>query len=161
MIRSCGCLYLCKPLPGPHVSVRRFFIQCCELRETGPWFRQVSTAINIPIMFYSAFLQHIQGRTINVVPFDRAKIVSGFSVNHHCLYQLREPSDSPRRSSLKLFASFFFFFSFSWVPHWGGFSDTLISSRQFDCSICDWEFQCFTIFGRGHFLCIESSSIDF
>ena len=36
MIAPCGCLNLCKPSPGPHISVRRLSIQSCDLRQTGP-----------------------------------------------------------------------------------------------------------------------------
>ena len=50
-----------QPPPGPRVSVWRFFIHFCELRETGPMLRQIP-ATNVPIIASTAFQQHSQCR---------------------------------------------------------------------------------------------------
>ena len=40
------------------------------------------------------------------------------------------------------------------------FSDAL-SPKDFDCSICDWEYEVSTSSRREHFLCIQSPNIEF
>ena len=50
------------------------------------------------------------------------------------------PSDSPRRTS------------------WS--SQTSVSSRDFECTIFDWEYEIVTFHRRQHFLCIENSGVD-
>ena len=47
------------------------------------------------------------------------------------------------------------FVSHGLIPYQGGFSDPMISSRQFNCFICDWEHEVFTIFRRSECLCFE------
>ena len=109
----------------------------------------------------SFFLRHMELNswfdvmTINVsIPFDRPKIVSGVCVIHHCVYRLR-----PVRFSSKIISELFA--SFGLVPFSGAFSDTLISSRQFCCSIFVSENEMFTIFRRNYVHCIEFSNHAF
>ena len=92
--------------------------------------------------------------TINVIPFDRPTIVAGFSVFHHFVYWLRHVRTSSKITT-ELLASHGLF------PYEGGFPDSMISSRQLNSSICDWNHETSTIFLRYKFLCIESLSMDF
>ena len=118
--------------------------------------------MNVPIIVFSAFLQHIQGRmcspghdnvsqwnwecfffrymelnsrfdvmTVNVISFDQPKIVTGFL--------------SFEISSIGLDVSEFPCYGL--IPYLCGISDTLISSRQHDCCISDWEYEMFPFFG--------------
>ena len=66
----------------------------------------------------------------------------------------RDPSDSPRKSTR--------------LSHRIGWSRTkvdVLSSwsrpNEFDSSICDWEYEFSTFFGKYHFLCVESFRVDF
>ena len=140
--------------------------------------------ICVPIIIDVVFLQHIQDRmcipshvnvlqwswecfsfrhiklnsrldvmTINVLPFDRPNIVTGFSVIHSFVCWLRPVRTSSKVCSEHVAAH-------KLVPHWSGFSDSTISSRQFYCALCDWEYDVFTT-RRCHFPRIDSSSMDF
>ena len=78
--------------------------------------------------------------TINVIPCDRPEIVSGFPVISQCFYRLR-----PVRLSLK--TVFVLFVSCKVVLNSDGSSENLIFSRQLSFSICDWEYELYTLFG--------------
>ena len=95
------------------------------------------------------FLQHIQlksmfnAMTTYVIPFDPPKIVAGFTV------QLSS------KITTELFASC------GLIPYKSEFAENLISSRQFCCSIFDWEFEIVTAFRRYYFFCFGLRGIDF
>ena len=55
--------------------------------------------------------------------------------------------------------NFLFFSSFRTIPGWGGCSQTLFSSKYFDCSIFDWEYEVSTSLRCYHFLCVERSDV--
>ena len=84
------------------------------------------------------FVRHVQLNsrldvvTIKVIPIDQPKIITGFSVIFSFVCWLR-----PFRVSLKFFSEIFT--PHKLFPAWSGFSDSIISSKQFCCSICDWE----------------------
>ena len=64
----------------------------------------------------------------------------------------RDPSDSPRKSTWPFFLN--------WViPYQGGCSQFVISSRDFDSSICDWKSK-FSFLGKYHLFRIESFRVD-
>ena len=69
--------------------------------------------------------------TINVISFDQPKIVTGFLSSEISSIGL-DVSEFPR---------------YGLIPYFGGISDTLISSRQLDCCISDWEYEMFPFFG--------------
>ena len=49
--------FFCEPLSGPHISVRRFFTsKIVNCVKTGPWFRHVSIAINVPMIIHCGIL---------------------------------------------------------------------------------------------------------
>ena len=88
-----GCkLFSRQSPPGPHVSVARFFFQYSKLFETCPRIRQVSRAINVPIIINALLLLDIQIRmssygNVNVLQWNRewffsrrVKFDSGFNV---------------------------------------------------------------------------------
>ena len=81
--------------------------------------------------------------TTNVIPFDRTKIATGFSVIRYFVCWLRPVTSSKVCSE--------FFASYKLIPCRSGFSDSVISSRQFLCTICAWEYEVFTISRRYHF----------
>ena len=60
----------------PHISVGRFFFQQSKLSETCPRIRQVSRAINVPIIINALLLLNIQIRmsssgNVNVLQWNR------------------------------------------------------------------------------------------
>ena len=158
IIKSGSCLIFCKPLPGPRISFGRFFVQQCEHRESCAWIWQISIHIDIPMVVNTGFLQQIQictssrarfnvfqwdwecfffrhvelnwrfnVMTINEVTFDWPEVFPGFSVIF-CFCRLRFFRDALKSSSpYKLF------------PPTSGFSDSVVSSKQFSCSICGLE----------------------
>ena len=117
MIAPCGCLNLCKPSPGGHISVRRLSIQSCELRQTIPRLREVSIRITSIFQLWSTRLCCNTSKVVCVL-----LITSKCrSVISHCVCRLR-----PVRLSSKINSALFA--SFGVIP------DTLISSRQLNCS---------------------------
>ena len=46
-------------------------------------------------------------------------------------------------------------------PPQSGFSEFVVSSRQFCCTICSWEDEIFSPLCRQHFFCIDLSRMDF
>ena len=185
MVRSGRCSNCCKPPLRPHISCMKLLIRYCELRESCPWIWQISIHIDVPRIVNTAFLQHIQGRmgspdhvnvfqgnwecvffrhgelnsrfdvmTISEIPFDRPEISAGFCVISCFVYRLRL-----LKTSLKVSSEIF-----TWcklVPHESEFSDSMLSSVQLDCTICDWEYEIITTLRRKYVLCIASSSMDF
>ena len=118
MIAPCGCLNLCRPSPGPHISVRRLSIESVELRQTEPRLREVSIRITSIFQLWSTRLCCNTSKVVCVVLLTSMSR----SVIHHCVCRLRPVRHSSKINSA-LFASF------------GVIADTLISSRQLNCSI--------------------------
>ena len=166
IVRSGSCLNLCTPLPGPHSSFGRFLTQR-EFREHCPRPSQISIHNDFPMVVNTAFLQHIQFcvrspghvnvfhwnwnvffffrqlnsrftmMAINEVALNRSGVIAGFCVILCFVYL---------RVSLQFFFEIFTPCRLS-PPH-SGFSDSMISFKQFCCSICDREYKMFTPFGR-------------
>ena len=95
--------------------------------------------------------------TVNRISWDRPEIIFSFRIIA-CWVILKRSWRKP----FIWFSSknFLFLSSFRTIPDWGGWSQTSISSRDFDCSICDWEYEVSTFswaltlplrwaFGRG------------
>ena len=74
-------------LPGPHMSVRRFFFQC-KLCETCPRIRQVSWPIDIPVIIDAFFLLVIQ------IGMSSSGNVNVFQWNREWLFSRRVKFDS-------------------------------------------------------------------
>ena len=154
-----------EPLPGPHIFFRWFFIQYRELREFWSWVWQTKIHIDVPIIVNTAFLQHVPiclctSGHVNVFHwYWRMFLLSAPEAelegrrddeqwnllrltNNHCGHRrhllfrlLVDLSEfrwrSPLSSSLLT----------SWSSIEVDFGNSIKSSRQFYCTICDWEYQ--------------------
>ena len=95
MVKSGGCLIFCQRHPGPQISVWRFFISYCELRETSSRFRQVSIALKFQSscvrlscnmsreVFVLLITVTCRSGRISLSIF-RALLSFGFSIAHSC-----------------------------------------------------------------------------
>ena len=120
------------------------------------WSRQY-ISVELDVFF---FPRHVEQNSrfnvmkINKIHCDRPKkIVAGFSVIFCFVYWLRS-----LRTSLMISTKIFT--PRRLVPRYSGLSDSMISTRQFYCTIYDWEYENFNTFRRNYFICIESSSMD-
>ena len=142
--------------PGPHKSFGRFIFQWSKLCETCPRIRQVSRAIDIPVIIDAFLLLDIQIRmsssgNVNVLQWNRewffsrrVKFDSGFNVTAVHEVTRHGPEvvyrfTGIRKWVLRLWKRPFWFskkvnftFSLNWtIPYRGGCSQFLISSRVF------------------------------
>ena len=92
--------------------------------------------------------------TIKEVTFDRPVVFPRFSVIF-CSCRFR-----PFRVALKFFSEIFT--PCKLLPHQSEFSNSVVSSKQFTCSICGWEYKSFSSPSwRYLFFSIEPSRTDF
>ena len=171
---SGGRLFSCQFPPGPCMSIRWFFIQYSESYETCPCIWQFSISINVPIVIDVLLQHYIQGcicspghvdtvqwngkwffswhvqidtgfhvMTVNEIAWHGPEIIPGFTIMPRWVLKWGW------RRSVWFFSKISLFHSSFWVlPGWGGCSQTLISSTDFDCSLCEWEYKLFTTHWR-------------
>ena len=46
---------------------------------------------------------------------------------------------------------------YGWLLPWSGFSESMVFTQQFRCTICNWEYELFSLLWNQCFFCIESS----
>ena len=91
--------------------------------------------------------------TTDEATLKRPKIVTGFSViSRFCRFRL---SRFAFKFSTEIFAPYGLF------PPWSGFSEGVVSSKQFYCAICNWEYELFSPLWYQYFFRIDSSRISF
>ena len=172
MIRPCRCVSFCKPLPRPHMSVKKVFhsilwtawhkskVQVGSGRHQRSnnrlfgflathrrsyvfsWSRQ-SIAVTLVMIPPQAHRAELLVRRDDDKCNSLRSTKNRFELLCHpslCLSAETRPTLlEDHLWDLRLF----------WlIPYKGGFSDTLISSKQFCCSTCDWEYEVSTFFGR-------------
>ena len=160
-----GCKLFSRQYPsGPHESVGSFFFQWSKLCETCPRIWQVSRPINVPIIINALLLLDIQicmctSGDVNVFQWNwewffsrRVRFDSGFNVM--AVYEVSWPGPK----IIHRFTGIWKWIMRLWKrscwfskkvnvtlslnksrPYQGGCSQFLISSRDFDSSICDWK----------------------
>ena len=173
------------PIVDHIFSFGRFFLQKSELRESFPRIWQMVIRVDIPIIISTLFLQHVQismrrPSNINVLQWNRdwfflrhVELNSRFSVMTTDEVTLKRPEVGtgfrvtcwscqlrPSRFALnfstKILTPYILFLS------WSGFSEFVVSSWQFCCTICYWECKLFSPpLWRQHFFRSDSSRMDF
>ena len=139
----------------PRVLIWKCVTQYCELRDSGPWSRQFPG--HHPLFQLSSIRlssDHPRVRRLTTIQFHSwfnvttiifltsgPEIVSGFTAIRQRV-QWSRPVRLSSKNIVVLLASC------RVDRNWGASSDTLISGRQFDGSICDRKHEMFTIFRR-------------
>ena len=151
VLRSGSSLNFYQSPPGPHVTyiLGRFFFQSCELRQPVHESDKVRSSSTFKWSFVRCSCTTSSTGHVNVVQWKWERFFfrhvelnsrfAGFSVIFCFVCRL-----TLFRVSLKFFSEIFA--SYKLVPPQSGFSDSTASSRQFCCSVFEWEFEMFTFF---------------
>ena len=86
------------------------------------------------------------------VSLDRPEVGTGFSVI--CGFCRLRPLRFALNFSTEIFTACRLF------PPWSGYSEFVLSSWQFCCSICDWENEFIIFLADQHFPCLDSSRVN-
>ena len=184
MIWSGSRLNFCQSPPGPHISLGMFFFQSSEFGESISKIWQASVQIDIPIVIDTFllhdvqisvsrpcyinvflwnrvcfFLWHIELNsrfivmTMDEVTLDRPEVGTGLSVI--CCFWRWRLSRFALKFSSENFAPFGLF------PSWSGFSEVVVSSWQFCCTICYWEYEFISFLSWKNCFRVDSSRLNF
>ena len=155
-------LIFCQSLPRPHISSGRFLFHGSKICESFPRIWQTSVGIDSPIIV-DTFLHDVQISVSFLVTstyFSGIGNVSSWGtqswtrdrwshlgstrsrqrLQRHLLILSVETLPVRLESSTEIFAPYRLF------PPWSGFSEFVVSSWQFCCSICYWEYDVFSLF---------------
>ena len=120
--------------PHRHSNGRQYGILATRPDLCASWSRQC-TSVVLGMILLRARRVELEVRRDD----DKWNLLQ--STRSHCEFVCRL---RPFRVSLKFFSDIFT--PCKLFPPWSGFSDSIISSKQFCCSICDREYNLFTLF---------------